>query len=96
MLTNNQKGRFNKQLKQHGFSSRERSAILGTLAVRLSCEIVAANEVTLGYFDVTEDGKNAVPCSDADNMEAIFCFVSKPFDNGWQLIGYPNLMIRGN
>jgi hypothetical protein len=95
MLTRNQKGRFDKQLKQAGYTSKQRKNILRQLSVDLSLNMIAANEITLGYFDVSENGKSAIPSNDCDDLGALFCFVSKPFDNGWQYIGYPRFLERG-
>lgn len=95
MLSKNKQGRLDKQLKQRGFKSDERRKILSTLRVKMDVHGIRSEDVHLGYFDVTEDGRQATPCSDPDNLEALFCFVARTHVGGDPYIGYPNLMIRG-
>lgn len=91
-LTKNQRGRFDKKLKAHGYLSGERKAILSTLDTDISMRGLQATEISLGYFRL-KNGVAIEPSYDPDDLEAVFCFTNTyPTDR--EYIGYPGSMYR--
>lgn len=92
-LTKNQRGRFDKKLKAHGFTSNARKAILETLQRDMQIHGLRATDVDLGHYEIDDNGHAIAPCDDMDNFESLLVFTNKcSTDNSYT--GFPILMIR--